>query len=291
MRVPWKLMDLTDPAVVRGVARRFRVGLRQRLGQHFLVDARLRTAILEACAVRPTDDVLEIGPGIGTLTRELCAAARRVVAVEIDPGCVAALRVTCRQATNLEVVEADIRRVDVGRWFAAGRYRVVGNLPYYLTGLILPALLSAAPPPGDVMVLVQREVADRLAAPPGDWSMATLGVRVFADAAILLHVPRTAFLPPPRVASSLVRLTPRAAAALPREQQKPFFTFAQACFQARRKQLHYAWARITGVDSNAARRRLMELAIDPARRPQTLTLAEWITLFRAAQPGHGTIRA
>ncbi len=283
-------MDLTDPAVVRGVARRFRVGLRQRLGQHFLIDARLRAAILEACAVRRTDEVLEIGPGIGTLTQGLCASAQRVVAVEIDPGCVAALRVTCRQATNLEVVEGDIRRIDIGRLFSRG-YRVVGNLPYYLTGLILPALLSANPPPDDVTVLVQREVAERLVAPPGDWSLATLGVRVFAEAAILLPVPRTAFLPPPRVASSLLRLTPRAAAALPRDQQEAFFTFAQACFQTRRKQLHHAWARITGVDSGAARRRLEELGIDPAQRPQALTLAEWITLFRAARPGHGTIRA
>jgi 16S rRNA (adenine1518-N6/adenine1519-N6)-dimethyltransferase len=278
---------------VRGVARRFRVGLRQRLGQHFLVDAHYRAAILEACALRPDDEVLEIGPGIGTLTQRLYPAVRRVVAVEIDPGCVAALRLTCRGATNLQVQLGDIRKVEVAPLFAGRPYRVIGNLPYYLTGLILPHLLAAEVAPRDVTVLVQREVAERMAAPPGDWSLATLGVRLFAEASVLLHVPAAAFLPPPRVASSLLRLTTKPSPALPRAQHARFFTLARALFQARRKQLHHTWARASGMTTAQARTTLNTLGIDPARRPQTLTLAEWIALYRALEPSNSgdTIRA
>jgi 16S rRNA (adenine1518-N6/adenine1519-N6)-dimethyltransferase len=260
------------------------VGLRQHLGQHLLVDARYRAAILEAFALRPDDEVLEIGPGIGTLTQGLYSAVRRVVAVEIDPGCVAALRLTCRGATNLEIQLDDIRKVEVPPLFAGRPYRVIGNLPYYLTGLILPRLLTAEVAPRDVTVLVQREVAERLATPPGDWSLATLGVRLFAEASVLVHVPAAAFLPPPRVASSLLRLTPRPAPALPRAQQARFFTLARALFQARRKQLHHAWARASGTTPAQARATLHALGIDPERRPQTLTLVEWVALYSALEP-------
>lgn len=286
-------MDLSDPAVVRGVARRFGVGMRQRLGQHFLVDAHYRRAILAAAGIGRQDHVLEIGPGIGSLTQLLWPAAHRVLAIEIDPGCVAALRATCQGATNLEVLQADIRKTDTGRLFGGHRYRVVGNLPYYLTGMVLPQLLSATPPPADVTVLVQREVAQRLAGPPGDWSLATLGVRILADAALLLAVPAAAFMPPPRVASALIRLTPKSAPAVPPGEQPSFFAFAEAFFQARRKQLHHAWAHATGATPARARESLRQLGIDPARRPQTLSLAEWTLLYRRAAGGKvgGTIRA
>ncbi len=286
-------MDLSDPAVVRGVTRRFRVGLRQHLGQHFLVDATYRQAIVAACRVNPEDEILEIGPGIGSLTQLLCRQARRVVAVELDPGCVAALRVTCRGTKNLEVLHADIRATDPGALFARSGYGVVGNLPYYLTGLLLPRLLIADPAPGSVTVLVQREVAQRLTAPPGNWSLATVGVRVFADATSLLQVPARAFLPPPRVASTLIRLMPRALPAVPPGEQARFFAFAGTLFRTRRKQLHHAWARATGMEPEDARATLRRLGIDPARRPQTLALHEWTRLFRApeAQKTDGTIRA
>jgi 16S rRNA (adenine1518-N6/adenine1519-N6)-dimethyltransferase len=215
------------------------------------------------------------------------------MAIEIDPGCVAALRATCRGATNLEVLQVDIRKTDTGRLFRGHRYRVVGNLPYYLTGMVLPQLLSATPPPADVTVLVQREVAQRLAGPPGDWSLATLGVRILADAALLLAVPAAAFMPPPRVASALIRLTPKSAPAVPPGEQPSFFAFAEAFFQARRKQLHHAWAHATGATPARARESLRQLGIDPARRPQTLSLAEWTLLYRRAAGGKvgGTIRA
>lgn len=287
-------MDLSDPAVVRGVARRFGIGMQQRLGQHFLVDGHYRRAIAAAAGVRPDDQVLEIGPGIGSLTQLLWPAAGRVLAIEIDPGCVAALRATCRGAANLKVIQADIRKIDTGRLMGRRPYRVVGNLPYYLTGMILPKLLSATRPPTDVTVLVQREVAHRLAALPGDWSLATLGVRILADAAVLLAVPASAFLPPPRVGSTLIRLTPSSAPAVPPAEQASFFAFAEPFFQARRKQLHHAWARATDATPAQARESLRQLGIDPTRRPQTLSLAEWTLLYRraaGAQKVGGTIRA
>jgi 16S rRNA (adenine1518-N6/adenine1519-N6)-dimethyltransferase len=277
--VPERALDLTDPATVTAVARR--VGLRRntRLGQHFLVDRQVLETIVDALDPGPHDEVLEIGCGLGTLTGELAARARRVVAIDIDPACVAGTALTQRARANVSVLEVDARVVDpVALGFTSG-WLATGNLPYQLTGLVLTHLLDAAEPPARAVVLVQREVAARLAAEAGDWSLATVAVRSHAAVQRLLDVPPHAFDPPPAVHSSVLRLVPER--VMEPEMRGAVLALAKPLFQSRRKTLRNGLSRALGNDVNAALTALSSAGIDPGRRPGTLALDEWELLARA----------
>lgn len=158
-------------------------------------------------------------------------------------------------------------------------YRVIGNIPYNLTGALMVHLLEQPRTASRIDLVVQKEVAERLAAPPGAWSLATLGVRVYGQAEILMTVGREAFVPPPQVASALLRIVPDPAPALPLDQLPAFFRFVTPFFQARRKQLAFVMARGLEVPNAEARARLSVIGIDPARRAETLGLEEWKRLF------------
>lgn len=226
----------------------------------------------------PTDRVVEVGPGLGALTVELATRVRAVVGVEIDPALVKALALTLRDHSNVRIIEANILRTTVADLLPAP-YRVVGNIPYNLTGALLGQLLERPGPPTRIDLLVQQEVAERIVAPPGAWSLATLSVRVFGHPELVLRVPRSAFLPPPRVDSALLRIIPDPEPALPRVALPSFFDFVTPFFQARRKQLPFVLSRTAHVTGAEARARLSVIGIDPARRAETLTLEEWRRLF------------
>jgi 16S rRNA (adenine1518-N6/adenine1519-N6)-dimethyltransferase len=245
------------------VARRFGVRYQRRWGQNFLADRTQLDRIVEAMEIAPTDRIVEVGPGLGALTVELSKGAGVVAGVEIDPACVKALALTLRDRSNVRIVEANILR----------------NIPYNLTGALFVHLLEQPQPPARIDLLVQKEVAERIVAPPGDWSLATLGVRVYGRPELSVRVPRSAFAPPPRVDSALVRIIPDAEPAVPRADLAAFFEFVTPFFQARRKQLTFVLGRRRGVSGVEARARLSVIGIDPARRAETLTLEEWRRLF------------
>ncbi|HYM50194.1 MAG TPA: 16S rRNA (adenine(1518)-N(6)/adenine(1519)-N(6))-dimethyltransferase RsmA [Candidatus Limnocylindrales bacterium] len=260
------------------MARRYGVRFQRRFGQHFLADRAALERLSAALDLDPSDRIVEVGPGLGALTRELAARTREVVGIEIDPACVRALKLTLRDLDHVRIIEGDVLRQEVGTLLPAP-YRVAGNIPYNLTGALFTHLLEQATLPSRIDLVVQREVAQRVAAPPGKWSLATLGVRVFGRAEILLTLPREAFYPMPDVASALLRVTPDPKPALPREQLNSFFQFARPFFQARRKQLSHALSEGLGIDKAEAKERLRVIGIDPARRAETLTLSEWARLF------------
>jgi 16S rRNA (adenine1518-N6/adenine1519-N6)-dimethyltransferase len=272
-------LDLTDPGTLTAVARR--VGLRRdtSLGQHFLVDRDVLDAIVDALDPGPDSEVLEIGCGLGTLTGALAARARRVVAIDIDPACVAGTAITQRANANVTVLQADARVVDpTALGFTAG-WLATGNLPYQLTGLVLMRLVEAAEPPERAVVLVQREVAARLAAGPGDWSLATVAIRSLAEVERIRDVPPSAFDPPPAVHSSIIRIvpSPKADPAV----RRAVLALAKPLFQSRRKTLRNGVSRALGGDVAGAGRALAGAGIDPGRRPGTLRLDEWELLARA----------
>jgi 16S rRNA (adenine1518-N6/adenine1519-N6)-dimethyltransferase len=260
-------LDLANPPTIRAIARRFGIRFQHRLGQNFLGSREQLDRIVAALELDAQDQLVEVGAGIGTLTVELARRSAAVAAVEIDPACTRALQLTTRDHPNVRIVEGDILRTPVAE-LVNGSYRVAGNIPYNLTGALLVHVL---------------EVAERLAAPPGGWSLATIGVRVYGDPLLVLRVPRGAFVPPPRVDSALVRIIPAKEPAIHRNHLKAFFEFVTPFFQARRKQLPYALVHRFGVDPAEARRRLRVIGIDPARRPETLTLEEWRRLFESEQ--------
>jgi len=244
------------------------------------VDRRQLERMVEALDLRPADDVVEVGPGLGALTVELARRVRAVVGVEIDPACVRALGLVLRDHPNVRIVEANILQAPVADLLPAD-YRVAGNIPYNLTGALFTLLLEQPRAPQRIDLLVQQEVAERIVARPGGWSLATLGVRVYGQPELVLRVPRTAFLPQPRVDSALVRIIPDADPALPKADLPSFFRFVTPFFQARRKQLPFVLSRKLGVSGVEARARLSVIDIDPARRPETLSLEEWRRFFES----------
>lgn len=264
--------------MIRGVARRFGVRYQRRWGQNFLADRHQLDRIVEVLELASTDNIVEVGPGLGALTVELATRARAVAGIEIDPSCVKALGLTLREWANVRVIEADILRTSVSALLPSP-YRVVGNIPYNLTGALFVHLFEQPQSPARIDLLVQKEVAERLVAPAGGWGLATLGVRVYGRPELTVRVPRTAFLPVPRVDSALVRVIPDAEPAIPRADLRSFFDFVTPFFQARRKQLPFVLSRRRGTSGAEARARLTVIGIDPARRAETLTIEEWRRLF------------
>jgi 16S rRNA (adenine1518-N6/adenine1519-N6)-dimethyltransferase len=252
----------------------------KRLGQNFLADPALRERVIQAAGVGPDDDVLEIGAGPGTLTAELARRARRVVAVELDRRLLPELRAA---APTAEVVHADILRVDPALYFPSGGEVVVGNIPYYLTGALVPHLLGRPPRPKRLSLVVQREVARRWCGLDGG-SLATVAVQTFAEPRIEFELPPEAFEPPPRVTSALVVLEVRPYPAVKVRSLEEFFRFVEAVFQFRRKQLRTSLARAAGTAPAEVETQVLELGVDPTRRAETLTLPEWERVFNALAP-------
>jgi 16S rRNA (adenine1518-N6/adenine1519-N6)-dimethyltransferase len=272
-------LDLTDPRTLTAVSRR--VGLRRdtTLGQHFLVDRDVLDAIVDTLDPAPESEVLEIGCGLGTLTGALAARARRVVAIDIDRACVAGTEITQRANPNVTVLEADARTLEPAALGFTDGWLATGNLPYQLTGLVLMRLVEAELPPARAVVLVQREVAARLAAEAGDWSLATVAIRSLAEVERVRDVPPEAFDPPPAVHSSIIRIvpSPQADPAV----RASMLALAKPLFQSRRKTLRNGVSRALGGDLAGAGVALTGAGIDPGRRPGTLRLDEWELLARA----------
>jgi 16S rRNA (adenine1518-N6/adenine1519-N6)-dimethyltransferase len=278
----WAIDDLTSRQVIRRLARRYGIAFRRRWGQNFLADASALDQLVDSLELSEKDRVLEVGPGLGTLTRRLVERAAQVVAVEIDRQAVKALERVLQGVSNVRLVEGDILKQEIGSMLVPP-YRVVGNIPYNITGALLPHLLQAKPAPAQLDLLVQKEVAKRIAAPPGDWSLATLAVRIYGTAQLRLTIGREAFEPAPAVDSALLRIQPAAQPAIPTQDLPAFFAFVTPFFMARRKQLPYAVGRALGVSREEAQGLLRSARIDPQRRAQTLTLQEWRALFEAGR--------
>jgi 16S rRNA (adenine1518-N6/adenine1519-N6)-dimethyltransferase len=263
------VIDPAESGQLASLLRRHRITLKHRLGQNFLIDPALRDAIAEASGATRDEVVVEVGAGVGTLTIALAQRARRVVAVELDRDLLPALQEVTRQSANVEIVEGDILRLEVSGDIVAG------NIPYNLTGALIRKLLDRPPRPRRLSLVVQKEVAERWTAPTGA-SLATVAVQVFAEPRVLFTVPASSFEPPPKVDSALAVLEVRPKPAVDVDDFDAFFRFVEEVFQFRRKQLG-------GVLARRGFRGLAGLGIDPARRPQTLSLPEWEAIYRAVK--------
>jgi 16S rRNA (adenine1518-N6/adenine1519-N6)-dimethyltransferase len=279
-------VDPADPRKLEGLLRRHRITLQHRLGQNFLVDPSVRDAVAEAAGTGGSDEVLEVGAGVGTLTIALAARCRRLVAVEFDRALIPALTEVVSGQANVEVVQADILRYDVDGAFPGGNEIVAGNIPYSLTGALIRKLLDRPPRPRRISLVVQREVAERWAATTSA-SLGTVAVQLFATPTILMTIPASCFTPAPRVDSALVLLDVREKPAIDVADTDRFLRFVESFFQFRRKQIGGTLARVAAIDSAESAARLAGLGIEAARRPQTLTLPEWEAMYRAFNPGLG----
>lgn len=262
---------------------------RKKWGQHFLTDARILAGIADAADVTRDDTILEIGPGLGHLTRVLAQRAARVVAVEVDADLVTQLRADFAGATNVAIVRGDVLDAAPIEWIVQGigadamsapMFKIVANLPYYITSAILRHVLQAPFKPRVIVVMVQRQVAQRIVAQPPQTNLLAVSVQFFAQPRIVRTIPAGAFYPRPKVDSAIVRLEVFEQTPFAIESDR-FFEIARAGFGERRKQLRNALAHGLGRDASSIEDTLTRARIDPTRRAETLTLNEWAILCHA----------
>lgn len=270
-----------DPDAVRTTLRAAGLRARRALSQNFLADPDVLEAILAAADPGPGRRVLEIGPGLGLLTGGLLDSGASVTAVELDRGLAAFLRERFDGSTSLRLIEGDALDQDLVR-LVEPPYDVVANLPYHITSPILHALLGSPPRPERLVLMVQREVAERIAAPPGKMSYLSVFVQYHAKVRIALLVPANAFEPEPAVESAVIVVEPyppddRLDPALEDE----LWRLVQAAFRERRKMIHNVLSRQLPLDASRVGVALAKANIDPDRRPQTLAVGEWLALYEA----------
>lgn len=257
----------------------------KRYGQHFLNDRQALTDIADVLRMRPDELVVEIGPGRGALTELLLERAGHVIAVEIDHELSAWLRQRHEGDPRLTVIEADILETDLAR-IVNGPFAVVGNVPYYITTPILFHVLQA-PLPTQVVLLVQREVAERIVAPHGsrEYGALSVNVQAIARAEIMRFVPASSFSPPPKVESAVVRIAPRADTLVRVDELPAFRVFVQSLFGMRRKQMANALRSVRNLSLEESGRVLTGQGIDPKTRPEMLSPAQLAALMRATARG------
>lgn len=253
-------------------------GPNKSLGQHWLRDRDVLSHIADCAEVESGDTVLEIGPGLGTLTAELLRRADKVVAVEFDQALARKLPGQF-PGKRLEVINEDILTFDLSQ--LPKGYKVVANVPYYITSKIVQKLMTAENKPSVSVLLVQKEVAERIAAEPGDMSILAISAQVYAEASLGDVVPADLFTPPPKVDSQVVILKTREEQLIPPEDEREFFRIVKAGFSAKRKKLRSSLAGGMGISKQETETLLEKAGISPDFRAEDLTIQEWRNLQKA----------
>ena len=269
------------PVSVRRLLQRLGLGPRKALGQHFLVSRGALRRILEAAEVGPEELVVEVGPGLGVLTRGLAESGARVVALELDADLARALADAYREEPRVSVLHADARLVDLGALVPQGApYTMVANLPYYAATNILRRFLESERKPQRVVVMVQREVARRMVAAPGRLGLLGVGIQFYGKPSIVGHVPPGAFYPRPKVTSTIVRIDVYQEPPVAVEDEGGFFVLVRAGFSAPRKQLRGVLSHALDAPAQEVEKLLLEGGVEPQRRAESLSLQEWAKLHQ-----------
>lgn len=267
----------------RRLLRRYDLKARKGLGQHFLIDEDVLRLILNAAHLAPEDTVIEVGPGLGVLTRELVKRAATVVAIELDDKLAELLKDSLSGSDNVVIINQDVLKTDVSailRELKASSYKVVANLPYYITSPVLRHFLEAEVKPQSMVVMVQKEVAEEIAAEPGKMSLLSIGIQLYGKPEIISKVPAASFHPAPAVDSAILKITPYDKPSVVISDTEGFFKLARAGFSAARKQLANSLANGLGISKEETMSLLAKADISPQRRAEALSLEEWARLWQ-----------
>jgi 16S rRNA (adenine1518-N6/adenine1519-N6)-dimethyltransferase len=285
------LIDLMDRspnpllAETRRLLRQSDLRARKGLGQHFLIDGGVLETVIAAAELDSDDLVVEVGPGLGILTRELAQRAGGVVAIELDDKLAALLKKTLASFNNVTIVNGDVLEIEPKGLVKGRNYKVVANLPYYITSPVLRHFLEAEAKPQTMVVMVQKEVAEAIAAKPGDMSLLSVGIQFYGEPKIITSVPAESFYPAPEVSSAILKINvyPKPAVDV---DEAGFFDTVRAGFAAPRKQLANSLAKGLGLEKSAVLPLLQRARVDPQRRAETLSIAEWAELWRVLEGKH-----
>ncbi len=268
-----------QPSSVIGLLRQFDVRPQKGLGQNFLVSERLLESIIEAAQLNYQDVVLEVGAGLGTLTYRLAQQCQRVFAIELDQRLIPLLRMTLSSFDNVDIVQGDVLAIDPGD-LVSSPYKVVSNLPYSISSAVLRHFLEAEAKPSLLVVTVQREVAERIVAGPGEMSLLAVSVQFYSRPRIVAKAPPGAFFPSPQVRSAVVRLDVYPSPEVAVEDVDRFFDVVRAGFAQRRKQLRNSLSQGLGLPVEDVVEALHRSGINDKQRPQELAIEQWAQLCR-----------
>lgn len=266
-------MSLADPKTLKNLLHTYNVHPAKYLGQNFLVDEQALQILVNASDLSKDDVIIEVGAGIGTITAELAVRAKKVVAVEKDKSLLPVLMETTKNCAGIKILNEDILALENTEDLK--NYKLVGNIPYYLTAPLLRKFLEAENQPSLIVLMVQKEVAQRICADPPDMSILAISVQVYAKPEIIAYVPRTSFWPTPKVDSAILKITPMKNKLF---LQKNFFPIVRAGFLSPRKQLLNTLADNLPLDREKTKNLLRSAGVDPTRRAETLSVDEWIRL-------------
>ena len=272
---------MPSPLDVRQLLREFNLRPKKSLGQNWLVDESALARIAAAAELTRQDTAVEIGPGLGSLTRHLAEAAGRVIAVELDGALIPPLRRAVADYPNVTIVQGDILRFDLASLVGEPSFKVAANLPYYITSAVIRHLLEAEVRPSSIVLTVQLEVAQRITAAPGKLSLLGVSVQFYGRPSIVTRIKADAFYPAPKVDSAVVRIEPYETLAAQVDDRDWFFAIAKAGFSQKRKQLHNALTAGLARSQAEIAAALERAGVDGRRRAETLTLAEWGSVARA----------
>jgi 16S rRNA (adenine1518-N6/adenine1519-N6)-dimethyltransferase len=273
-------LDL-PPLQISALLRAHQLHPKKGLGQNFLADPIALQRIVDAAEVQPDAHVLEVGPGLGSLTRYLARVAEQVVAVEIDQTLLPVLQEVLAPFDNVRVVQGDILQLNPAELMPESGYQVVANIPYYITSAVIRHLLEAPVKPARIVLTVQREVAERITAGTGKLSLLALSVQVYGKPRTVVRIPAGAFYPSPKVDSAVVRVDLYPEPVIPIEQLNTFFRLAKAGFSQKRKMLRNSLVGGLSLPQERVEGLLTTADIDPQRRAETLALDEWRRLTEA----------
>ena len=278
-------MKLYAPSTIRDIKERYGFKLSKSLGQNFLTDKNIIDRIVESAEIGPEDLVIEIGPGIGVITREAAEYAKKVIAVEIDRNLIPILKETLGDCDNVEIVNRDILKTDVNELIRdcgenISGVKVIGNLPYYITTPIIMKLLEDGVKADSITIMMQKEVADRIKAAPGTKAYGALSVAVqyYCTVEAVVNVPKDVFVPQPKVDSTVLRLSIREEKPVELADRDVFFRCVKAGFGQRRKTLLNSLMGVENITKEEVNQALAAAGIDPSRRAETLNLEEFARL-------------
>ncbi len=275
----------------RKLLRRFDLKARKGLAQHFLIDEEVLSLVASTAGLTPADVVIEVGPGLGMLTRELASLAGRVITIELDNKLAAILKKTMASSNNVTVINGDVLGINPAALLQENRekfppainspfsYKVVANLPYYITSAVLRHFLEASVKPQAMVVMVQKEVAEAIAAGPGQLSLLSISVRFYGEPTIISYVPARCFYPAPEVDSAILKIDVYPQPPVPVTDEPGFFRLVRAGFSASRKQIANSLTQGLGLPKADVLPLLEKSGIAPQRRAETLTLDEWAQLY------------
>jgi len=273
-------MTNIPPLNAAEVLRRHGLRPEKKLGQNFLQDDTALRKIAEAAEITPGDVVLEIGPGLGSLTRYLADSAKQVIAVELDTDLIPALKTVLAPWKNVTIIQGDILSFNIPEIIPAASYLAVANIPYYITSAIIRHLVESTPRPARIVLTMQKEVAERICAKPGDLSLLALSVQVYGEPEIAAKIPAEAFYPQPKVDSAILKINLYPASLIPPELIEHFFRLAKAGFSQKRKTLRNSLSGGLAISPPVAASLLEQAHIDPQRRAETISIAEWHELSK-----------